>query len=159
MTEASDPLLDDESNASDDTALVERGADALLSAAFANGTAAVFGSTDAAQLAIAKKSADRLVQLKLARYADDGRTELAVTNAGRYWALNGGYLAFLKEDPPGGGGGGRNRNPEFEALRMDYMKLRMNTFWLTFGMSIAGFVISLISIGIALYTGKSLPLR
>jgi uncharacterized membrane protein len=42
---------------------------------------------------------------------------------------------------------------------MDYMKLRMNTFWLTFGMSIAGFVISLISIGIALYTGKSLPLR
>lgn len=158
MTDAGDPLLDDESNAPDDAAEVERRADALLGAAFANGAVPVFDGTDITQLAIAKKAADRLVELKLARYADEGRTEIAVTNAGRYWAMNGGYPAFLKEMPPGGGSG-RNRNPEFEALRMDYMKLRMNTFWLTFGMSIAGFIISLISIGIALYTGKGAPLR
>jgi hypothetical protein len=153
MSDASDPLLDDE-GLPEDPAAVERRAETLLAAAFAFGGADVFDSTDALTLAVSKKAADRLVEIKLARFADDGRTRLEITNAGRYWALNGGYPAFLKETPPGGGGGGgRNRNPEFEALRMDYMKLRLNTFWLTFGMSIAGFVISLISIGIALYTG------
>ncbi len=146
MTDAADPLLDD--GEPDDPAAVERRADELLSAAF-RGKAEVFDK----DLAASKRAADRLVELKLAKYADDGRTELSITNAGRYWAMNGGYLAFLKEAPPGGGGG-RNQSPEFQELRMTYMRLRLNTFWLTFGLSIAGFVISLISIGIALYTGE-----
>lgn len=42
---------------------------------------------------------------KLAKFADDGRTQVTLTNAGRYWALHGDYLGFLKEEPAGGGGG------------------------------------------------------
>lgn len=33
------------------------------------------------------------------------------------------------------------------------MRLRLSTFWWGFGMSIASFIISLISLGIALYFG------
>ena len=77
-----------------------------------------------------------------------------VTNAGRYWALHGGYLAFLKEEPPSASGGGRSRNPELEALRFNYMKLRLNTFWMSFGLSIAGFIISLISLAVAWISGQ-----
>jgi hypothetical protein len=155
MAEPVDPLLDDDQP--DDPAVVERRADELLAAAF-RGETEVFESAQTVALPVSKKAGDRLVELKLAKFTDDGRTRLAITNAGRYWATNGGYLAFLKEAPPGGGGG-RNQSPEFQELRMTYMKLRLNTFWLTFGLSIAGFVISLISIGIALYTGDPLLRR
>jgi hypothetical protein len=154
MSDASDPLLDDD-QPPEDPAAVERRADELLAAAFRGG-ADVFENSDAARLAASKKAADRLVELKLARYADEGRTRIETTNAGRYWALNGGYMGFLKEAPPGGGGGGRNQNPEFQAMRMNYMKLRVNTFWLSFGMSIAGFIISLISLAVAALTGHPL---
>jgi uncharacterized membrane protein len=45
-----------------------------------------------------------------------------------------------------------------EALRSEYMKLRLNTFWWSFGLSIAGFVMSLVSVTIALYYGaRMLP--
>jgi hypothetical protein len=154
MSDAADPLLDDDTP--DDPAALERRIDELLTAAF-TGRGEVFDRDDAARLAVSKKAGDRLVELKLARFTDEGRTHLQVTNAGRYWALNGGYMGFLKEVPPGGGGGGRNQNPEFQALRMTYMRLRLNTFWLTFGLSIAGFVISLISLAVAaLYGGQFL---
>ncbi|MBA3447429.1 MAG: hypothetical protein H0T56_07440 [Pseudaminobacter sp.] len=49
---------------------------------------------------IGKKAADRLVALRLAFYHDEARDFVSPTNSGRYWALNGGYLGFLKEDPP-----------------------------------------------------------
>jgi hypothetical protein len=137
----------------------------LLAAAHACSPLALFDqklATDLAEgdaLALLKNAADLLVRNKLAKFADEGRTEIAITNAGRYWALNGGFMAFLKEDPPGGGGGGgRGRNPEMEALRSEYMRLRLNTFWWTFGMSAAGLVFSVISIFIAVLLGqRTLP--
>jgi hypothetical protein len=152
VSDTSDPLFDDDAAPQDDAASVERRADELLAAAFENGGSEVFDTAEEARLSISKKAADRLVQLKLARFTDDGRTRVDVTNAGRYWALHGGYLAFLKEEPPSAGGG-RGRNPELEALRFTYMKLRLNTFWLSFGMSIAGFIISLISLAVAGVSG------
>jgi hypothetical protein len=133
--------------------MADRRADELLLAAYSDGGADVFAGDEPAQLEAAKNAAARLVQLRLAYYADEARDRIHITNSGRYWALNGGYMAFLKEDPPTGGGGTRGRNPEVEALRATYMKLRLNTFWLSFGMSIAGFLISLISLGIALVFG------
>lgn len=137
--------------------LVDRRADALLLKAYHEGSAGIFTAEDNAAADTDKKAAARLAQLRLAYYPDESRDRVQVTNSGRYWALNGGYLAFLKEDPPTGGGGTRGRNPELEALRFTYMKLRLNTFWLSFGLSIAGFVISLISIAVALYYGDRLP--
>lgn len=137
---------------------VDRRADALLAAAYHGEGAAIFEDGDDDALAMSKKAADRLVRARLAWFPDEGRDRLEVTNSGRYWALNGGYMAFLKEDPPTGGGG-RGRNPEMEALRFTYMKLRLNTFWLTFGMSIAGFLISLVSLTVAYFYGERLMLR
>lgn len=104
----------------------------------------------------AKAASDQLVSLRLAKHADEGRTRIALTNAGRYWAVRGGFLAFLKEEPekvPG-----RNKNPEAEALRANYMALRLKTFWWSFGMSVAGFVIAIVSLIVALCTGD-LPHR
>jgi hypothetical protein len=117
----------------------------------------VAGVADEKQrLATLKLAADLLVKARLAKFDDDGRTALVLTNAGRYWALHGGWLAYLKEEPLAIGGGGRSRNPEMEALRSEYMRLRLNTFWWTFGMSIAGLVFSIASILIAIFYGDRL---
>jgi hypothetical protein len=99
-----------------------------------------------------------IVKARLARFDDEGRTTIILTNAGRYWALHGGWLAYLREEPLAPGGGGRSRNPEMEALRSEYMRLRLNTFWWSFGLSVAGFVFSVVSVVIAIfYGGRLLP--
>lgn len=137
----------------------DRRAAALLDEAYRSEGADIFTAGDDEGLAIDKKAADLLVKARLAWFPDEGRDRVMVTNSGRYWALNGGYMAFLKEDPPTGGGGTRGRNPEMEALRFTYMKLRLSTFWLTFGLSIAGFLISLVSLAVAYFYGERLTLR
>ncbi len=146
-----------------DPATIEHTADRLLAAAYKSPPAEIFDQPDTVfadedtKLSIAKDAADLLVRARLAKFAEDGRTQLTLTNAGRYWALHGGYLAYLKDDSTTpSGGGGRQRNPEMEALRSEYMKLRLNTFWWSFGLSIAGFVMSLISVAIALFYGARL---
>lgn len=142
----------------------ERVADRLLIALRDAGPIAFFDWADDAAtttsidvaLDARKTATDLLVTAKLASFDDDARTMLAITNAGRYWALHGGYLGYLKENPAGAGGGGRQRNPEMEALRSEYMKLRLNTFWWSFGLSVAGFIMSIISVAIALFYGDRL---
>src|SRR5262245_57867457 len=116
----------------------------LLDAAFARSPVSIFDEPVAAipdereRLALLKLGADLIVKTRLAKFDDEGRTTIALTNAGRYWALHGGWLAYLKEEPLAVGGSGRTRNPETEALRSEYMRLRLNTFWWSFGLSIAG---------------------
>ncbi len=154
------PEDDDRDQASGEEAIsldAHARANELLGAAAA-GAVDIFDSADAARLALDKEASDLLVKLRLAAFADAGRTQLALTNAGRYWALHGGYMAFLREPPTDGqgGGGGRQRNPELEALRFDYMRLRLNTFWWTFGLSIASFVISLVTLSVAYFYGGAL---
>ena len=147
-----------------DPTTIEHTADRLLAAAYKAPPAEIFDQPDTVfadedtKLTIAKDAADLLVRTRLAKFADENRTQLNLTNAGRYWALHGGYLAYLKDDSatPSGGGGGRQRNPEMEALRSEYMKLRLNTFWWSFGLSIAGFAMSLVSVAIAVFYGARL---
>jgi hypothetical protein len=131
----------------------------LLQAAYEKGEVSPFdlaaerwGTGDEA-LTEAKSAADVLVSLRLAKYGDEGRTVLAPTNAGRYWALHGGFLAFLKEEPEKVSNG-KPKSPEAEALRAAYMALRLKTFWWSFGMSAAGFLISIISLAVALCMGE-----
>lgn len=129
----------------------------LLDQAWRQPPADIFGiDADADALALTKRGADLLVNARLATFADEGRTQLIVTPAGRYWSLNGGYLAYLKEEPAGRGGG-RGRNPELEEMRMALMKRRLDTFWWSFGLSLAGFLFSLVSVAIALTYGDRLP--
>jgi hypothetical protein len=129
----------------------------LLANALAASPAEVFHAgagipvDEAARLQLAKSGADLLVKSRLARFPDEGRTTLELTNAGRYWAMHGGWMAFLKEPPQESGG--RGRNSETEALRTEFMKLRLRTFWWTFGLSVAGFIISIISMTIAIMYG------
>jgi hypothetical protein len=144
----------------------ERAADMLLQSAYEVSPLEVFeqaerfGGAEADRLQRAKAGADLLVAAKMARFTGDDRTAIELTNAGRYWALHGGYLAFLKEEPPaGGGGGGRGRNPELEAMRLKLTEMRLQTYWWSFGMSLVGFVISLISLAVALFFGHSLVNR
>ena len=142
---------------------VEQRAGEMLLALRGRSPLEVFGESKPAEdertaLQLAKDAADLLVTARFAKFADEGRTLIEVTNAGRYWALNGGYLAFLKEDPAGGRGG-RTRNPEMEALRMEYFKLRLGTFWWTFGFSVASFIFALISLAVAYFYGERLLLR
>lgn len=145
----------------------ERDADALLALLYASSPRGVFDNTDAedsavtdpAQLTSMKAAGDLLVRARLARFTDEARADIEITNAGRYWALNGGYMAYLKEEPPAGGaggGGGRQRNLETEALRAEYMKLRLGTFWWQFGLSVAGFIMSIVSLIIAIFFGDRL---
>jgi hypothetical protein len=126
----------------------------LLMAAYEAGEINLFDLSverwGADSLAETKTAADLLVGLRLAKHTDEGRTQLAPTNAGRYWALNGGFLGYLRDDPAPAG---RNRSSEAEALRTTYMALRLKTFWWTFWLSIAGFIISILSMVIALWSG------
>lgn len=146
---------------------VEQRAHDMLLAAYEQAPLEVFGETppDAEDerdaLARAKAAADLLVAARFARYADEGRTRIELTNAGRYWALHGGFFAFLKEEPAprAGGGGGRGRNPEMEELRMNYMRLRLGTFWWSFGLSLASFVFALVSLAVAYFYGERLLLK
>lgn len=134
----------------------EQRADDLLALAYRQPPAEIFeaGAAEAA-LGVSKQAADLLVDARLAAFADEGRTQLNVTPAGRYWAVNGGYLGFLKEEPAGRGGRS-GRNPELEALRLELTRRRLGTFWWTFGLSIAGFCFSLVSLAIALTYGDRL---
>ena len=144
--------------------VVEQRADEMLLAAYRQSPLNVFGDArlpeqeESVALRAAKEAADLLVNARFAKYADEGRTQIEITNAGRYWALNGGYLAFLKEDPAAARGG-RGRNPEMEALRMEYFRLRLGTFWWTFGLSMASFAFALVSLAVAYFYGERLLLR
>jgi hypothetical protein len=135
----------------------------LLDAAFKQAPLSFFdepvegAASEKERLAVLKLAVDLIVKARLAKFDDEGRTSIVLTNAGRYWALHGGYLAFLKEEPLAVGGGvGRGRNPEAEALRSEYMRLRLNTFWWSFGLSVAGFIFSVISVLIAIFYGDRL---
>ncbi len=108
-----------------------------------------------AALEDARLAADQLVNARLAKYVDDSRTRLKLTNAGRYWAAHGSWFALLKEEPERAGGG-RERNPELAELRATYMRLRLNTFWWSFGFSVASFIFSVISLFVALKYGERL---
>lgn len=104
----------------------------------------------------ARAAADQLVSARLAKYTDDARTQLKLTNAGRYWALHGGWFALLKEEPDRAGGGHGGRNPELVELRATYMRLRLNTFWWSFGFSVASFIMSAVSLIVAFKYGERL---
>jgi hypothetical protein len=140
---------------------IELRAHEMLLAAYSRSPLDLFGDAklpaeeEREALDSAKAAADLLVSARFAKYADDGRTQIELTNAGRYWALNGGFLAFLKEEPPAHGGG-RGRNPEMEELRMNYMRLRLGTFWWSFGFSVASFIFAIASLVVAYFYGERL---
>ena len=146
----------------------ERLADDLLDAAHRAGRLDVYAFGESTwgpeprALADARAAADELVAHKLARFADEPRTTIELTPFGRYWSTEGGYLAFLKSDGAAAATrGGRERgdgeeggmDPEtrrrYQQLRMSLMEKRLKTFWWGFGISIVSFVMSMLSLYLA----------
>ena len=103
-----------------------------------------------------KLLADTLVEEKLAKYNDPQKTELRITNYGRYWIANGGYLIYLKE-------GERKIKHEHEVhhekdkhheelkeelkeARLKFTHYRIVTYWWSFAVSAISFLLSLLSL-------------
>lgn len=92
----------------------------------------------------------QLVREKLAVYADEEKTQLRVTNYGRYWMINGGYEAFLREYLELK----EKKNSEKEQQKLELLEERLKLtqyrlvgFWLTLVLSIVG----MLSLALNLY--------
>jgi hypothetical protein len=93
-----------------------------------------------------KPAADLLTKARLAAFSDNTRTGLMILNAGRYWSLHGGYLAYLKQDqarPPKASVPKIKEADPIQELNAKYMRWRVTTFWWSFALSTASFIISL----------------
>ena len=109
-----------------------------------------------------KEWTDQLVKDKLAKYRDNQNTELIITNFGKYWILQGGYDAFLKE-------GSRikaekkkedqlsefkNEKEELVEARLKLTKFRLVGFWLTIVISVIGLLLSSYNFYLIMYAKK-----
>ena len=114
-----------------------------------NQARAIMGADDVL-FANTRTWAHQLVREKLAVYADEEKTELHITNYGRYWITQGGYMAFLREfhDLK------EKKNAEKEQQKLELLEERLKLtqyrlmgFWLTLILSIVG----LLSLALNLY--------
>jgi hypothetical protein len=120
--------------------------------------------TDEEGLLHCKAIADELVDAKLAKYNDAHKTELAITNFGRYWELKGGFLVYLKENDKKikpehckekNYDDERNShleelNEELKEARLKFTHYRIVTYWWSFALTIISFVLSLLSLYLVL---------
>lgn len=103
---------------------------------------------------------DHLVQEKLAKYNDLQKTELKITNYGRYWVVNGGYLIYLKEgekkiksnhdrDKHNG-----ELKEELKEARLKFTHYRIVTYWWSFALTLISFLLSLLNLYLILSRNK-----
>jgi hypothetical protein len=97
-----------------------------------------------------KVYADELIDEKLAKYIDEKKTILEITNYGKFWILKGGYFEYLKQSEK------KQKQKEAEKesnledaltlARLKFTQYRIKTFWISFLLSLLGFIFSLISL-------------
>jgi hypothetical protein len=101
-----------------------------------------------------KAMADELVGEKLAKYADDKKTELSITNFGRYWMAHGGFLIYLKEGEKkikaDKDRHSEQLKEELKEARLKFTHYRIITYWWSFALSIISFLLSLLSLYLVL---------
>ena len=96
--------------------------------------------------------ADHLVEEKLAKYNDVQKTELRITNYGRYWVIHGGYLIYLKEgEKKNVSDHEKNKHnhelkEELKEARLRFTHYRIVTYWWSFAVSVISFILSLLSL-------------
>lgn len=107
-----------------------------------------------------KALADELVEEKLVRYNDAQKTELKITNHGRYWIVHGGFLVFLKESEKKIKSG-RDRDKHNEELkeelkeaRLKFTHYRIVTYWWSFALTLISFLLSLLNLYLILNRNK-----
>ena len=123
-------------------------------------SAAIF-TTQSDEFGCIKSWADQLVRDKLATYTDAEHTILQLTNFGKYWMMNGGYLSFLKENESTKDHHKEEHKQKEEHKELEEFKIkaihkeellearlklihyRLWGFWLTLVISCMGFFLSL----------------
>jgi len=101
-------------------------------------------------LAESKAYADELIDEKLAKYIDEKKTLLEITNYGKFWMLKGGYIEYLKQCEKKFKNRESSKEDDLEdaliEARLKFTQYRIKTFWITFVLSILGFLFSLVSL-------------
>lgn len=107
-----------------------------------------------------KTFADGLVEEKLVNYNDAQKTELKITNYGRYWVVHGGFLIYLKESEKKIKSG-RDRDKHNEELkeelkeaRLKFTHYRIVTYWWSFALTLISFLLSLLNLYLILNRNK-----
>lgn len=99
-----------------------------------------------------KALADKLVEEKLVKYNDGQKTELRITNQGRYWFIHGGYLIYLKQgERKNGHHDEKNRHnhelkEELKEARLRLTNYRIVTYWWSFAFAIISFLLTLLGL-------------
>ncbi len=104
-----------------------------------------------------KAMADELVDEKLTRYTDEEKTEMSITNYGRYWIAQGGYLIYLKEgekkikskrDKHHEDWEKHNEelSEELKEARLKFTHYRIVTYWWSFILTIISFLLSMLNL-------------
>ena len=99
-----------------------------------------------------KALTDELVEEKLVRYNDTQKTELSITNFGRYWVVHGGFLIYLKESEKKikSGRGSDKYNgelkEELKEARLKFTHYRIVTYWWSFALTLISFLLSLLNL-------------
>lgn len=107
-----------------------------------------------------KALTDELVEEKLVRYNDTQRTELKITNYGRYWVVHGGFLIYLKESEKKIKSA-RDRDKhngelkeELKEARLKFTHYRIVTYWWSFALTLISFLLSLLNLYLILNRNK-----
>jgi hypothetical protein len=107
-----------------------------------------------------KALTDELVDEKLVRYNDAQKTELKITNYGRYWVVHGGFLIYLKESEKKirSGRGSDKHNGELKEdlkeARLKFTHYRIVTYWWSFALTLISFFLSLLNLYLILNRNK-----
>ena len=90
-----------------------------------------------------------LVKTKLAKYADEEHTQLTITNYGRYWMTQGGYLTYLRDEHDIKERRIIEKELHQERLLEARLKLthyRLMGFWIALVVSALGFALSVFNL-------------
>ena len=105
-----------------------------------------------------KSLADELVEEKLVKYNDTQKTELKITNYGRYWIVHGGFLIYLKESEkkikPGRDKHNEELKEELKEARLKFTHYRIVTYWWSFALTLISFFLSLLNLYLILNRNK-----
>ena len=97
-----------------------------------------------------KVYADELIDEKLAKYIDEKKTVLEITNYGKFWILKGGYFEYLKQSEKKTKFKETNKendlSDELTLARLKFTNYRIKTYWISFILSLLGFIFSLMSL-------------
>ena len=139
--------------------LKEQYQSALLSDVYMKGSLNVYDhamqllTEEPSDFAQVKSWIDQMAREKLINYADEERTEVMITNFGRYWIMNGGYQYYLRDghskDHATSSENHHQLKKEKEELveaRLKLTKYRLYGFWLALFISIIGFMLSVFNL-------------